>query len=99
MNTNEHEYDFRSDKLFGCHFLAPIREYSCSFVAKILSRAGQQPQTTKSVSARKVLSIRNPQSAIRNPQSALPNYANLGFALSGSISRSRIAWFTTSVFI
>src|SRR6266508_3347288 len=26
-------------------------------------------------------------------------YANLGFALSGSISRSRIAWFTTSVLI
>jgi len=51
MNTNEHEYYFRSDKLFGRAFLASIREYSCSFVAKILSRAGQRPQTTKSVSA------------------------------------------------
>jgi hypothetical protein len=52
LATNEHEYYFRSDKLFGCNFLASIREYSGSFVAKILSRAGQQPQTTKSVSAR-----------------------------------------------
>jgi hypothetical protein len=54
MNTNEHEYYFRSDKLFGCNFLASIREYWCSLVAKILSRAGQRPQTTKSVSASKV---------------------------------------------
>jgi hypothetical protein len=37
-------------KLFGCHFLASIREYSCSFVAKILFRAGRRPQTTKPVS-------------------------------------------------
>src|SRR5215510_6161456 len=54
MNTNEHEYYFRSDKLFGCHILASIRGYSCSFVAKILFRAGQRPQTTKSVSARRL---------------------------------------------
>src|SRR5215510_11550751 len=54
MNTNEHEYNFRSDKLFGCNFLASIREYSCSFVAKILSWAGRRPQTTISVSARKI---------------------------------------------
>jgi hypothetical protein len=54
LATNEHEYSFRSDKLFGCHFLASIREYSCSFAAKILSRAGQRPQTTKSVSTRKI---------------------------------------------
>src|SRR5215510_6267153 len=53
MNTNEHEYYFWSDKLFGRHLLAPIRDYSCSFVAKILSMAGQRPQTTKSVSAGK----------------------------------------------
>src|SRR5262245_52389414 len=46
MNTNEHEYYFRSDKLFCRHFLAFIREYSYSFVAKILPGpgAGQKPQ-------------------------------------------------------
>src|SRR5882672_1791833 len=36
MNTNEHEYYFRSRKLFGYRFPASIREDSCSFVAKIL---------------------------------------------------------------
>src|SRR5215510_4876220 len=40
MNTNEHEYYFRSDKLFYRHFLASFREYSCSFVAKILPGPG-----------------------------------------------------------
>src|SRR5262245_28054470 len=40
MNTNEHEYYFRSDKLFCSHFLASIREHSCSFVAKILPGPG-----------------------------------------------------------
>jgi hypothetical protein len=34
--TNEHEYYLRSGMLFGCHFLASIREDSRSFVAKIL---------------------------------------------------------------
>src|SRR5215510_4581336 len=50
MNTNEHEYYFRPDKSSSCHFLASIREYSCAFVAKILSRAGRRPLTIKSVS-------------------------------------------------
>ena len=50
LAANEHEYYFRSDKLFVCHFLSSIRVHSCSFVAKILSRAVQRPQTTKSVS-------------------------------------------------
>src|SRR5262245_4018506 len=49
LATNEHEYYFRSDKLFGCHFLASIREYSCSFVAKILSGAGQRPHTYQEI--------------------------------------------------
>jgi len=46
MNRNEHEYYFRSDKLLGCNFLASIREYSCSFVAKIFPGpgAGIKPQ-------------------------------------------------------
>jgi hypothetical protein len=57
MNTNEHEYYFRSDKLFGFHFLASICEYSCSFVAKMLSRAGQRPQTTKSVSTSELKTV------------------------------------------
>jgi hypothetical protein len=54
LATNEHEYYFRSDKLFGRHFLASIYEYSCSFVAKILSRAVRRPQTTKFVSTSKI---------------------------------------------
>jgi len=37
MNTNEHEYYLRSRMLFGCHFLASIREDSRSFVAKNIS--------------------------------------------------------------
>ena len=36
MNTNEHEYYLGSRMLFGCHFLASIREDSRSFLAKIL---------------------------------------------------------------
>jgi hypothetical protein len=36
MNTNEHEYYLQPRMLFGCHFLASIREDSRSFVANIL---------------------------------------------------------------
>src|SRR5215813_9595279 len=36
MSANEHEYYLRSRMLFGCHFLASIREDSRSCVAKIL---------------------------------------------------------------
>jgi hypothetical protein len=45
------------------------------------------------------LPIPIPHSPLPTPHSPLPNYANLGFAFSGSISMSRIAWFTSSVLI
>jgi len=58
LATNEHEYYFRSDKLFCGHFLASIREYSCSFVAKILPGPGngRKPQNPL-VSGRLILPL------------------------------------------
>src|SRR5882672_7654244 len=44
LATNEHEYYLRSRKLFGRHFLASIREDSCSFVAKILFLKSDNPR-------------------------------------------------------